>query len=47
MKGIMEMLALKRLFDGSGAYRLLDICAGRDSRNTTERGGENRVRSDN
>lgn len=47
MKGIMEMLAPRRLFDGSGAYRLLDICAGGDSRNMTERGGANHVRSDN
>lgn len=43
----MEMFTLRSFFDGSGAYRLLDICAGGDSRNTTERGGENRVRSDN
>lgn len=27
MKGIMEMLALRGLFDDSGAYRLLNICA--------------------
>lgn len=30
------MFMLRRLFDGSGAYRLLDICAGGDNRNTTE-----------
>ena len=47
MKGIMEMFTLRILFDGSGAYRLLNICAGGDSRNMTERGGANRVRSDN
>lgn len=41
------MFMLRRLFDGSGAYRLLDICAGGDSRNTTGRGGANHVRSDN
>ena len=47
MKGMMKMLALRSFFDGSGAYRLMDICAGEYSRNTTGRGGENRVRSDN
>ena len=36
MRGMMEMLALRGLFDDSGAYRLLNICAGRDNRNTTE-----------
>ncbi len=41
------MLALRSLFDGSGACRLLDICAGGDNRNMTERGGANHVRSDN
>ena len=44
---MMKMLALRSLFDGSGAYHLLDICAGGDNRNTTERGGANHVRSDN
>lgn len=47
MKGMMKMLALRSLFDGSGGYRLLNICAGGDSRNTTGRGGANCVRSDN
>lgn len=47
MKGIMEMFTLKILFNDSDAYRLLNICAGRDNRNTTERGGANCVRSDN
>ena len=42
-----EMLILRSFFDGSGAYRLLNICAGGDSRNMTERGGANHVRSDN
>lgn len=43
----MEMFTLRRFFDGTGAYHLLNICAGGDSRNTTERGGANHVRSDN
>lgn len=43
----MEMLTLRSLFDDSGAYRLLNICAGGDSRNMTRRGGANCVRSDN
>ena len=46
MKGMMKMLALRSFFDGSGAYHLLNICAGGYSRNTTERGGANCVRSD-
>lgn len=46
MKGIMEMFTLRSLFDGTGAYHLLNICAGGDSRNTTGRGGANRVQSD-
>ena len=41
------MFTLRNLFDGSGAYRLLNIYAGRDNRNTTGRGGANCVRSDN
>ena len=47
MKGMMEMLVIRSFFDGSGGYRLLNICAGGNSRNTTERGGANHVRSDN
>lgn len=47
MKGIMEMFTFRSLFDGTGAYHLLNICAGGDSGNTTERGGANCVRSDN
>ena len=47
MKGMMKMLALRSLFDGSGGYRLLNFCVGGDNRNTTERGGANHVRSDN
>ena len=47
MRGMTEMLVLRSFFDGSSAYRLLDICAGGDSRNMTERGGANHVRSDN
>ena len=41
------MFILRRLFDGSGAYYLLNICASEDSKNTTGRGGANCVRSDN
>ena len=41
------MFTLRNFFDESGAYRLLNICAGGDSRNTTEQGGANHVRSDN
>ena len=47
MRGIVEMFMLRSLFDGSGGYRLLNFCVGGDSRNTTERGGANHVRSDN
>ena len=46
MRGMMEMFMLRSFFDGSSAYRLLNICAGGDSRNTTEQGGTNCVRSD-